>query len=246
MTQTTAMGQPSLVHTLTPLIAWRNVLGATVVGWLIIALPNFGFLTNYLAETMRHDLLLASFYLDLGFFVSTSIVIGLVYWWQRAHGETLADLGWRRPTRTVILILAILYGALWTTSFYLGRGHLSFFFFPWERFIMAPLGIVLATGEELLFRGFVIEQLRRAAVPTWLQVLVSAVTIASYHGLIGFQYYSIQYALASVVLFGILAILHVAGKRSMTPNTTAHAMTHFFGDPSAIMGILIGASSHLS
>ena len=71
------------------------------------------------------------------------------------------------------------------------------------------------------------------------------VVIESYYGLVGFHYYPL-YAVSSFVLFGILAIIYVAGKRSMTPNTTAHTMTHFFGDPSAIMGILIGASSHLS
>lgn len=77
------MAQANVVqqkHTLAPLIAWRNVLGATIVGWLIIALPNFGFFTDYLARTMKHNVLLASLYLDLGFFVSTAIVIALVFW----------------------------------------------------------------------------------------------------------------------------------------------------------------------
>ncbi len=244
MTQTVAVGRTPSSRTLSPLRAWRNVLGATVVGWLIIALPNFGFLTDYLARTMRNDRVLAAFYLDLGFVVSAIIVIGLVYWWQRAHGETLADIGWRRPTRISVLIIAILYGALWTSSFYVSPGHLSFFAFPWERFVMAPLGIILATSEELLFRGFLIEQLRRATVPTWLQVLASGVTIGSYHGLIGFHYYPLD-AIVAAVLFGILALLHVAGKRSMTPNTVAHAMTHFFGDPSSILAILFTASLHL-
>lgn len=225
---------------LSPRIAWRNVLGATAVGWVVIAIPNFVFLTHYLVSTLPHDRLLASFYLDLGFFVSTSIVIGLVYWWQRAHGERLADLGWRRPTPVPVLIVAVLYGALWTASTYIAPGHLSFFAFPWERFIMAPLGIVLATAEELLFRGFMMEQLRRAAVPTWLQIVVSAVTIASYHGLVGFAY-NLSVAIVSVLLFGILAVIHVWGKRSLTPNITAHAMTHFFGDPSLMMGIIAEA-----
>jgi membrane protease YdiL (CAAX protease family) len=244
MTQTTSVEQPSPSRTRPPLIAWRNVLGATVVGWLIIALPNFAFLSTYLARTFSHDLVLASFYLDLGFLVSTVIVIGLVYWWQRAHGETLADLGWRRPTRIWVIIKAVIYGALWTATFYVSPGHLSFLAFPWERFIMAPLGIVLATAEELLFRGFLIEQLRRAAVPTWIQIITSGLTIASYHGLVGFHYFW-QYTLSSFVLFGILAVLHIAGRRSMTPNTLAHAMTHFFGDPSALVELLTGVLRHL-
>lgn len=227
---------------LTPLIAWRNVLGATILAWLIIALPNFGFLTNFLAHTMRHDLLLASFYLDLGFLVSTVIVIGLVAWWQRAHGETLRDLGWGKPTTALAMIVAVVFGALWAALTYVnargyGPGVLSF---PWERFVMAPLGIVLAFAEELLFRGFVMEQLRRAGVATWIQVLVSGATIGTYHGLVGWNY-SLEYAVSAVILFSVIAWIHVLGKRSLTPNWTAHAMSHFFGDPSLTMGILVGA-----
>jgi len=239
------MSQLSEYHqarTLTPLIAWRNVLGATLAAWLIIALPNFGFLTNILARTMRHDLVLASLYLDLGFLVSSVIVIGLIFWWQHAHGETLADIGWGRPTTILAIIVAILFGALWTATSYLNmRGYgTGFLSFPWERFLMAPLGIVLALGEELLFRGFLMEQLRRAGIPTWIQVLVSGATIGSYHGLIGWNY-SLEYALSAFVLFSIIALIHVIGKRSLTPNWVAHAMTHFFGDPSLTLGILVGA-----
>jgi membrane protease YdiL (CAAX protease family) len=227
---------------LKPLIAWRNVLGATLVGWLIIALPNFGFLTNMLARTMQHNLVLASLYLEFGFLVSTVIVIGLIVWWQQAHGETLADIGWGRPTTLLAIIIAILFGALWTAISYLNTREygLSFLSFPWERFIMAPLGIVLALGEELLFRGFLMEQLRRAGIATWIQVLVSGAAIGSYHGLIGWNY-SLEYAISAFVLFSIVALIHVIGKRSLTPNWTAHAMTHFFGDPSLTMGILVGA-----
>src|SRR5690348_17151998 len=184
---------------LKPLIAWRNVLGATLVGWLIIALPNFGFLTDLLARTMQHDVALASFYLDLGFLVSCVIVIGLIVWWQHAHGETLADIGWGRRTTLLAIIIAILFGALWTATSYLNaRGYgFSFLSFPWERFIMAPVGIVLALGEELLFRGFLMEQLRRAGVATWIQILVSGATMGSYHGLIGWNY-SLFYAISAL------------------------------------------------
>jgi membrane protease YdiL (CAAX protease family) len=229
-------------RTLKPLIAWRNVLGAMLVGWLIIALPNFGFLTNLLARTMQHNPVLASFYLDLGFLASSIIVIGLVFWWQRAHGETLADLGLGRPTTVPAIIIAILFGALWIAISYLNtRAYgLSFFSFPWERFIMAPLGIVLALSEELLFRGFLMTQLRQAGIATWIQILISGATIGSYHGLIGWNY-SLEYAISAFVLFSIVALIYVIGKRSLTPNWLAHAMTHFFGDPSLTMGILVGA-----
>lgn len=140
------------------------------------------------------------------------------------------------------MIIALIFGALWTATSYLNTQYpgLTVLSFPWERFIMAPLGIVLAFGEELLFRGFVMEQLRRAGVATWIHIIVSAATIGSYHGLVGFGYYPL-YAISGFVLFGVVAIIHTVGKRSLTPNLLAHAMTHLFGDPSLTMGILIGA-----
>ena len=64
--------------------------------------------------------------------------------------------------------------------------------------------------------------------------------MGGYHGIIGLHY-SLFYALSSMVLFGIIAVIFVIGKRSLTPGTIAHAMTHFFGDPVLTMGILQGA-----
>lgn len=40
---------------------------------------------------------------------------------------------------------------------------------------------------------------------------------------------------------GIVTIIFVIGKRSLTPGLIAHALTHFFGDPVLTMGILHGA-----
>lgn len=244
MTQTSAT-MPAQARSLSPLMAWRNVLGVTLVGWIVIAVPNFAFFTNVLARTMQHNLVLASLYLDLGFLVSCILAIGLVFWWQRAHGETLADLGWRKPTTITSLVVAVIFGALWiTTSYFNTPTAPGFLSFSWERLIMAPVGIILALGEELLFRGFLMEQLRRARVATWLQILVSGAAIGSYHGLVGFGYYPV-YAISAFVLFSIVALIHVLGKRSMTPNLTAHAMTHVFGDPALTMGILVGALHHI-
>lgn len=241
MARTAATQAPAQSRTLPPLIAWRNVLGATIVGWVIVALPNFALLTDYLARTMKNDLVLASFYLDCSFFVSSALVIALVYWWQHAHGETLADLGWGKRSTVTAMSMAVIFGALWTATSYLNttRNGLTFFDLPWERFVMAPMGIVLAFGEEILFRGFLMEQLRRAGVKTWIQLLVSAATISSYHGLVGFHYFP-EYAISGFVLFAIVALIHVIGKRSMTPNLTAHALAHVFGDPALTMGILAG------
>ena len=240
MNQTTfATSTPT--PSLSPLIAWRNALGVVVLLWLL-ALGNFGVVTNYLASTMSSNLLLASFYLDISFGISIAIIVGLIVWWQRRHGETLMDLGWRRPTTVTAITIAIIYGVLWVLLSYAREPHpiQSFLALSWERPLMMLIGLFLAFGEELAMRGFFMEQLRRGRIPTWLQVIASAVFMGGYHGIIGLHY-SLFYGISSMVLFGIVAVIFVIGKRSLTPGTIAHAMTHFFGDPVLTMGILHGA-----
>ena len=228
-------------RSLPPLIAWRNALGITVVLWLLLGVVNFGVVTNYLAATMQHQVVLASLYLDISFAVAAAIIVGLIVLWQRRHGETLAELGWRRPTTLTAIITGIIFGALWVASTYLrpepGAG---LFIWSWERPIMMVIGLFLAFGEELAMRGFFMEQLRRGGVPTWVQVVACAIVMGSYHGVIGFHY-SLLYGISSAVLFGIVAIIFVIGKRSLTPGLISHAMAHFFGDPLLTMGILYGA-----
>ncbi len=241
MSQKTLTATEQSARSLPPLIAWRNALGITVVLWLLVGVANFGVVTNYLAVTMPKQVLLASFYLDISFAIAVVIIVGLIVLWQHQHGETLADLGWRRPTTVTAIIIGIIFGALWVTVSYLRpEPGVGLFTWSWERPIMMVIGVFLAFGEELAMRGFFMEQLRRGGVPTWVQVIACAIVMGSYHGLIGFHY-SLEYAISSFVLFGIVAIIFVIGKRSLTPGLISHAMAHFFGDPLLTMGILYGA-----
>lgn len=159
---------------------------------------------------------------------------------QRTHGETIRDLGWRALTRPVAIVIGVLYGAAWTVSSYLRGGDPLPW--SWERPVMALIGLLLAFGEELAVRGFLMEQLRRGRVPTWVQVVISAVIMGAYHGVIGASY-SVSYGIASAVLFGLVSVIFVIGKRSLTPGYIAHAMTHAFGDPVLIQTILFGVQA---
>lgn len=42
------------------------------------------------------------------------------------------------------------------------------------------------------------------------------------------------------MIFAVVSLIFVLGKRSLTPGLIAHAMTHVLGDPSLIQGILFG------
>jgi hypothetical protein len=240
MSQQTLSVTPSS-RSLSPLIAWRNALGVVLLLWLLLGLLDFAIATNYLASVFPHNLLLASFYLDLCFAFSAVIIVGIIVLWQRRHSETLRDLGWGRPTTLLAISIAIIFGILWLISSYIREPHPlhSFLALSWERPLMMLIGLFLAFTEELAMRGFFMEQLRRGGVPTWLQILASAVFMGAYHGVIGYHY-SLLYGASSVILFGVISVIFVIGKRSLTPGTIAHAMTHFFGDPVLTIGILQG------
>lgn len=214
-----------------------GALGITLLLWLVLGVGCFGFLTQAVADRYGHSLN-GSFLLDLGFLVGVLVVIGVVVGWQRARGETLRHLGWRAPTRKIAIVVGIVYGALWVLLSYARGGDP--FTMPWQRPVMALIGIVLAFGEELAVRGFLLEQLRRAGVPTWLQVALSSVVMGVYHGVLG-AHFSVEYAISSAVLFGLVSVIFVVGRRSLTPGLVAHAMTHVFGDPTLMQGILRGA-----
>jgi Type II CAAX prenyl endopeptidase Rce1-like len=232
---------PPSSERISALIAWRNALGIAALLWLVVGLANLGFLARFLATTMRHQLLLAALLLDIGFAVAIGVVVAAIVLWQHAHGESLSELGWRRPTTRPAVTLAVAFGALWVALSYARGGNPLAI--TWERPLMVLIGLFLAFGEELAMRGFFMESLRRGGVPTWLQVIASGVSTGSYHGIVGLSY-SPAYAIVSTVLFSVVAVLFVMGRRSLTPGYTAHAMTHVFGDPTLTLGILHGILLH--
>lgn len=167
--------------TLSPGRAWRNAAEVTVLLWVVLGVGCFGVGAQLVADRYGHGLT-GALVLDLIFLAGVLVVIAAVLGWQRAHGETIRDLGWRAPTRPVAIVAALGYGLVWTASGYARGGDplaLS-----WQRPVMAAIGIVLAFGEELAVRGFFLEQLRRGGVPTWLQVLASGLVMGVYHGVL--------------------------------------------------------------
>lgn len=232
------MAAPAAVapRTQSPALAWRNALGIAVLLWLVLGVGCFGFGAQVVADHYGHSLD-GAFVLDFVFLAGVLVVIAAVLGWQRGHGETIRDLGWRLPTSKIAIAAAIVFGVLWTASSYARGGDPLAF--PWQRPVMAAVGVVLAFGEELAVRGFFMEQLRRGGVATWLQVLASGLVMGVYHGVLG-AHYSGPYAIASFVLFSLVSLIFVLGRRSLTPGLIAHSLTHVFGDPTLIRGILYG------
>lgn len=223
-------------QTLPAAVAWRNVVLMAALLWLVVGIGGLNLAAVAVARRFGPTVE-GAFVLDLVFGVGAAIIIAAVVATQRRRGETIRDLGWGRPTRPVALVVAVVFGALWAAASYARGGDPLAL--TWQRPIMMLVGVVLAFGEELAVRGYMMEQLRRARVPAWLQVVATALVMASYHGLIGWSY-SIPYAISSFVLFGIVSLIFLLGRRSLTPVVVAHALAHVLGDPVLTQGILFG------
>lgn len=183
--------EPSAVEGLQPqskLRAWGNALAITLLTSLVGGLGCFVLLGKYLLRDVnegRLDLFHAAVWWEVGFTVALALLLGVVVFWQRARGSSLAELGWGRSTTPTALVLAVLLGALFLVGNYFGARRLlpgvDVLELSWVRLALAPLGVFLAIGEEALMRGFFMTELHKARVSTWLQIVGSGACSAFYH-----------------------------------------------------------------
>ena len=216
--------------------AIRNALEVAILMWGVIGAGCFGFGAELVARYFGSSVE-AAFALDFFFLAAALFVIREVVTWQHEAGETIHDLGWRRSTTAAAVASALGYGFLWTVLVY-SRGG-SPFAFPWQRPVMAGVGLVLAFAEDLATLGFFMEQLGRIGMSNWLQAVTTGTMMGVYHGVLGFHY-SVVYAVSSAILFATLSAIFLWGKRSLTPSMLAHSMVHVLGDPTLTCGILVG------
>ena len=218
--------------------AWRNALGITLLGCVLFGLGDFVFLASYLPRVF--DLYTAAIWLEVGFGVSGAIVFGSIVFWQRAHGSSLAALGWGRPTTIPAIVCGLILAAAWIWLSYAAARRLmpqtDVIQLTWTRVALAPLSLFLAIAEETMMRGFFMTQLDRARVPTWVQIVASGVCTGLYHGL---QNFTLIGLLPSMVLFTALAAIYVLGKRSLTPSTIAHGLVNVAGEPYLLMLVMV-------
>jgi membrane protease YdiL (CAAX protease family) len=218
-------------------IALRNALAMPLMG-SVMAIACFVWLGNYLPRHL--DLYHAAIVQFLSFAVGLAIIFAVVVAWQRARGMSLAELGWRKPTTPLALILALVLGALFTVQSYFGAQFLlrgvDVLEFNWVRLALAPVGIFMAIAEETMMRGFFMTELQRARVAVWVQILASGACSAVYHC---FQNPTLMGFLPSFVLFSMHAGLYVLGRRSLTPVILAHSIYHVLGEPYILMMAMV-------
>ena len=189
---------------------WRR-LG--IVSFLLLLLigPNFGPIPLTLRESLSMEGSIIG--MLIWFWVGFGIIIAAIL---RLNGMSLRELlryaGVGAPSRIWPNIVAVVVGLLLAASFY---GNILQFApetnvalidgFRILTVVLASLGVVL---EDVITRGWFMNQLRELNVPNWVQALASALLFALYHTVWGFNIFAF---IASIILGLILSGLVFVG-----------------------------------
>lgn len=159
--------------------------------------------------------------------VAELTALGLLWLWTRRQALSWKDLGWRQPTTSAALVLAIVvslgYSAFTLLLPEVRQNALELSVFKlWG----AAIGFVAAAIEEFYFRGFILTKLELRGTNRALQVLVSGITFGIVHPGFGL------WGMLMTFLLGIaLALIYLAGKRSLTGPILCHGLINVVIEP---------------
>ena len=209
---------------------WGRAIGVWLLTCLLVGVGGFVLAGNHFKQL--EDQYWAAVYWQLAFVVSFLPILALIYWLQRQRNEGLTELGWLQPTSSIAVILSLLLLGSYLFGMYMGVHYVlkdSLLRFHWVRVALLPAGLLFGVGEEIIMRGYFMNELKRARVSTWLQVLLSAACSAVYH-----SFTTPMAFISSFVMFGFLAIIFVIGRRSLTARVLFHSLAHMLCDPFAL------------
>lgn len=219
---------------------WRQIAIVAILLVLLVG-PGFGPIPALLGQLLPIDAaviaLLVS--LSIGFVIILAVI-------QRMSGgmpvrQLLRSLGLGAPSRLSANIVGAVVGLLWgfllISSIFQFAPETNIARFDLLRILAALLAATGALLEDLVTRGFLMNQMHKINVPRWVQALVSALIFAVYHtALAGFNVFSFAF---SIVYGLMLAGLFLWGKRSLTPVILGHSLAVLISEPFATMLIFL-------
>jgi hypothetical protein len=138
----------------------KQNLAFTALLLLLFLGPCFGPVPNYLISFMK--LRAATGWQVVVFLVAMGVVFGWTLAWMRRHGRTLADLGWRQPSKRGAIIVGILVGILWGAFGAMGflqlKPDANLLELSLLRLFTAGAGAVGAAVEDMVTRGLVMNE----------------------------------------------------------------------------------------
>ncbi len=162
------------------------------------------------------------------------------------RGQTLADIGWRRPTTTSGWLWAIAFAALFSGVVVGTVSDKTQLLSDWSfyRISLALLiGVSAGVCQETLFRGFVMTQARDAGMPVAIQIALSAILFGlalTRFNMVGMpapaNFAVVAAPVAAVTLLGAaFAFVYSASRRSLGPVMLSHAMIDMIIEPGALL-----------
>lgn len=218
-------------------------LGLITLLLLLLIGPNFGPIPLMLHEQLSLEASVIG--MLIWFWVAFSIIIAVIL---RMSGglslrELLRSVGLGAPSRLGAniagTVVGILWGVLLLTSIFQFDPNANIAEFSGFRVLavlLASTGVVL---EDIITRGWLMNQLQDLHIPNWVQAVVSALIFALYHtAWAGFNIFAFIFS----VFYGLLlAGLFLWGKRSLTPVILGHSLAVIIAEPFASMLIFLSA-----
>jgi membrane protease YdiL (CAAX protease family) len=202
--------------------------------------PNFGPIPSLLRQRLSIEssviALLVSFW--IGFSIIMAVILRMSA--GMSLGELLRSLGFGAPSRIAAniagLVLGLVWGFLFLSSILQFDPNANLAEISGFRVVAALLAAGGTLLEDFVTRGYLMNQMQRAKMSNWVQVLVSALVFALYHTVWGFNVFSFIF---SVVYGLLLGGLFIWGKRSLTPVILGHSLAVLISEPFATMIIFM-------
>jgi len=168
----------------------------------------------------------------------------------RLRGQTLGDIGWRRPARLWGWLLAIAFAALYGGGILTGMiksgAPVTTDWSLWRIAIALGIGISAGICEETVFRGFVMGQARDGGAHWSIQIILSALLFGAAHmgwgGMSGHvdMGQMIGAMTATAILGLMMAVTYLASARSLMPAIVAHGIIDVLVEPWLLFYALTG------
>lgn len=176
------------------------------------------------------------------------LAVFILYGLLRAERRSFRDLGLWQPATTMSWLLGIGLGLL--TAFW-GLSNPALHLpsklgavldpSPWHVYSALVAGSTAGFCEEIIFRGFVVQELAAAGYGRWVQVVGSAFLFGVAHiGLLrGGLVAGLLVIVPTAILGGLYAIIYIAGKRSLMPVI----VSHFLNDAAVIPWVFLAVAA---
>jgi membrane protease YdiL (CAAX protease family) len=145
----------------------------------------------------------------------------------RLRGQSLGDIGWRRPARLWGWLAAIVFAALYGGGTLMGMikagAPVTADWSLWRIAIALGIGISAGICEETVFRGFVMTQARDAGMHWSVQIILSALLFGLAHAgwaALGGHFEPAKVlgpVVATAILGLMMAVTYLTSARSLMP-----------------------------